>query len=341
MLRITVYLLIAMIILLFYFFWSSEERHIRIVGSSTVYPYVTIVAEQFGLGTEYNTPIVESTGTGGGFKLFCGGVGERFPDINNASRPIKESERALCAKHGVRDITEIKIGYDGIIIANVVTGANYSLTKEQIFLALARKVPVNKSLVDNPYIKWSDVDTSLPDSEIVVYGPPPTSGTRDAFLELVMEKVCTSFPEFKEAYPDKNDRKKACAMLREDGRYVDAGEDDNMIIKKTTSNKGALGILGYSFLEENRDKIKAASINGVVPNEETIESGNYKISRSLFVYIKDAHLDNGSGLRAFAREISSPATIGRDGYLVMNGLLPLSDSEMERIVALHHKLLLH
>ncbi len=223
--------LAAMITVIALFATSSHAREqIRIVGSSTVYPFVSVAAEEFGDVGDYKTPIVESTGTGGGFKLFCSGVGDKFPDFSNASREIKASEIKRCAKNGITDITEIKIGYDGIVIAGSVNAKRYHLSKTQVFLALANKVPSRGKLVDNPYQKWSDIDSSLPNVKIEVYGPPPTSGTRDAFVELVMEKSCKDLPEFLAAYPDKKARKNACHLLREDGRYIDAGENDNLIV---------------------------------------------------------------------------------------------------------------
>ncbi len=309
--------------------YASDQ--IRIVGSSTVYPFVTVAAEEFGNSTKFSTPIVEATGTGGGFKLFCAGVGSEYPDIANASREIKWSERELCAKNGVKAITELKIGYDGIVLANSKDEEHYNLTKEQIFLALAKKLPIEGKLVDNPYKKWSDIDKSLPDVKIEVYGPPSTSGTRDAFVELVMEPSCKDLTEFKAAYPDKKDRKKACHMMREDGHYVEAGENDNIIVQKLRSNPRALGIFGFSFLEQNADTVQGSTISGVDPTFENISSGSYGISRSLYVYIKNAHIGITKGLKEFAAELVSEDAAGEYGYLTDKGLIPLSEDELKEM----------
>lgn len=304
--------------------FSAQARdQIRIVGSSTVYPFITIAAEQFGRGTEFKTPVVESIGTGGGFKMFCDGVGAHTPDINNASRAIKSSEVELCAKNGVNDILEIPLGYDGIVLAISEKGKPFPLTRRQLFLALGKQVPGNGKLVDNPYKKWSDIDASLPGSEIKVYGPPPTSGTRDAFVELAFEETCAELPEFVAAYPDKSVRAKTCHMVREDGAFIEAGEDDNMIVRKLEFNPEALGILGYSFVEENTAIVQPMVIDGVTPTFDAIASGDYKLARLMFVYVKTAHMDSTPGLKAFAREITLEGAMGPDGYMPRKGLIPL------------------
>lgn len=307
---------------------ALARDQIRVVGSSTVYPFSSAAAEQFGQGGKFKTPIVESTGTGGGFKLFCGGVGEDTPDINDASRPITDSEKENCKKNGVTRVVEVPVGYDGIVIANAKGAVQFDLSKKQIFLALARELP-NKDgkLVSNTYQKWSDIDPKLPAQNIEVYGPPPTSGTRDAFVELAMEEGCKEVPEFLKAYPDEKERKKACGLIREDGRYIDAGEDDNMIVQKLVSNKNALGIFGYSFLEENKGKVKASNVDGVAPNMENIESTKYKLSRSLYVYVKGDHLGKIAGISEFVNEMVSEGAIGADGYLTNKGLLPLHEKD--------------
>lgn len=313
---------------------ANAREQIRIVGSSTVYPFVTIAAEQFGMDAEYRTPIVESTGTGGGFKLFCSGIGDNFPDINNASRPITESEIKMCGEHGIHDPLELAIGFDGIVIANSRHATPFSLTKEQLFLALARDVPDAKgTLKPNPYKYWNDIDKSLPKQAILLYGPPPTSGTRDAFVELVMEEACVHNAAFEKAYPDKSDRKKHCGLMREDQVFVEAGEDDNLIVQKLLSNKNALGILGFAFYEENRHKIQATSIGGVVPSNKAIEDGSYGISRSLFVYFKKEHMGSVPGLATFARELISEGAIGNEGYLILNGLIAIPKEKRAEIEA--------
>jgi phosphate transport system substrate-binding protein len=307
---------------------AQARDQIRVVGSSTVFPFTAAAAEQFGQGGSFKTPIVESTGTGGGFKLFCGGTGENFPDINDASRPITDSEKELCAKNGVSSVTEIPIGYDGIVIANAKGGKVFNLTKKQIFMALATQLPgKDGTLAANPNKQWSEIDPALPAQPIEVYGPPTTSGTRDAFVELVMEEACKEFPGFTTAYPDEKARKKACGAVREDGPYITASEDDNIIVQKLVSNKNALGIFGYSFLEENRNKVQASKIDGVEPTMESIESAKYKVSRSLYIYIKGDHIGKIPGIAEFANQMVSPAAIGPNGYLTAKGLLPLHEKE--------------
>jgi phosphate transport system substrate-binding protein len=319
---------------------AMAREQIRAVGSSTVYPFVTVAAEQFGMGGKFRTPIVEATGTGGGIKLFCEGVGLTTPDIVNASRGIKDSEVEMCAKNGVTDITEIPIGYDGIVLAYKKGLPPLKLTKKAIFLALAREVPdASGALVKNNYKRWNEVDASLPDSPIEVYGPPPTSGTRDAFVELVMEKACEQFPAFTKATPDAKLRQKKCHLIREDGVYVDAGEDDNIIVQKVFSNEKALGILGYSFLEENGGKIQAAAIEGVLPTFESIESEQYSVSRSMYVYAKTQHVGQVPGILEFLEELTSENAIGPDGYVLSKGLLPLHDKARRTVRATVKKLI--
>lgn len=295
---------------------------IRIVGSSTVYPFTTIVAEQFGKKTDSPTPIVESTGTGGGIKMFCEGAGEDTPDAVNASRAIKESELETCKANGVT-VTELKIGYDAIVVAMAKEHADMALTTKQIYNALAKYVIVEGQFVDNPVKTWSDLDPSLPNEKIEVLGPPPTSGTRDSFVELVLERECKS--AIKEAgltvTPD--DEKKYCKSVREDGAYVEAGENDNLIVQKLQANPAALGIFGFSFLEENASTLKGATINGVVPEYDTIKQGDYAISRPLFVYFKNEHFELVPDLKKFMEEYQSGDAIGEDGYLVEKGLISL------------------
>lgn len=310
---------------------AEAREQIRAVGSSTVYPFATAAAETFGQGGKFKTPIVESTGTGGGFKLFCAGIGEDYPDLSNASRPITASEKELCAKNGIKDITELTIGYDGIVLANSAKAPRFNVTKKDIFTALARELPgKDGKLAPNPYTKWNEINPKLPAQSIEVYGPPPTSGTRDAFVELVMEKGCEAFPEFKTAYPDDKARKNACHMMREDGKFIEAGEDDNLIIQKLQSNATALGIFGYSFLEENKGKVQGSLIDGTAPDYAHIEDGSYGISRSLFIYVKNAHIGKTPGLAEFAKEITSTAAIGKKGYLVSRGLLPLPAEALKK-----------
>ncbi len=307
---------------------AQASDQIQIVGSSTVYPFVTVAAEEFGNSTDFKTPIVESTGTGGGLKLFCGGVGDAFPDMTNASRKIKTSEEELCAKNGVTGITEVKVGFDGIVLANAKAAEHYKLTKEQLFLGLAKQVPSNGTLIDNPNTNWSDVDPSLPNVKIEVYGPPTTSGTRDAFVELVLEPSCKDLPEFKAAFEDKKTRKKMCHLVREDGHYIEVGENDNLIVKKLQSNPKALGVFGFSFLDQNGDIVQGSHISDIEPTFENISNGSYGISRSLFVYVKNAHVGVTDGLQEFVNELVSDAAAGEYGYLSEKGLIPLPEEEL-------------
>lgn len=310
---------------------ATAREQIRIVGSSTVFPFVAAAAEQFGRQDDYRTPIVESTGTGGGIKMFCDGVGDDTPDIANASRSIKDSEVALCKEHGVTHIIELKLGFDGIVLANARTSPVFDLTREDVFLALARDVPRGGKLVPNPYKRWREVNPKLPDVPISVYGPPPTSGTRDAFVELVMIESCPHFPEFKKTYPDGEQYKNHCSLVREDGVFVEAGEDDNIIVQKLTNNPEALGLFGYSFLEQNAGLVKANPINGVMPSFEAIVNGDYKVARSLFAYLKGEHLGEVPGLAEFGRLLVSDASVGPEGFLIMKGLLPLPKAEHEAV----------
>ncbi|HCR85526.1 MAG TPA: phosphate ABC transporter substrate-binding protein [Alphaproteobacteria bacterium] len=311
-------------------FSASARDQIRIVGSSTVYPFATVVAEEFGTKTDFRTPIVESTGTGGGFKLFCSGVGEKTPDISNASREIKQSEIEFCATNGVKSINEFKIGYDGIVLANSKNSKEYDLTEKQVFLALAKYVPVKGRLELNPYKKWSDIDSKLADKKIEVYGPPPTSGTRDAFVEIVMEKACVDLPEFKAAYSDDDTRKKECHQIREDGEYIESGENDNLIVQKLKNNENALGIFGYSFLEENQDELQGSKIDGITPTFEEIAAAKYPISRSLYIYVKGEHIGKVLGLKEFVTEFVSDDAASDEGYLAMKGMISLTEDERKK-----------
>jgi phosphate transport system substrate-binding protein len=307
---------------------ATARDQIRIVGSSTVYPFSTAVAEQFGRTRGFKTPVVESTGTGGGFKLFCGGVGDATPDIANASRRMKDTELASCQAAGVGEVVEVKIGYDGIVVANSVKAKPVALSKRAIFLALAKQVPVGGKLVPNPYARWSDIDPSLPAQRIEVLGPPPTSGTRDAFVELAMEGGAKAFPMLAELKAKDEDAFKAVAhAIREDGAYVEAGENDNLIVQKLAANPNAFGVFGYSFLEENTDKVRGETIDGVAPTFDTISDGSYGISRALYFYVKKAHVGKVPGLKEFVAAFLGDAAASEDGYLADKGLIPLEDAE--------------
>jgi len=309
---------------------AAEARdQIHIVGSSTVFPFTTAVAESFGKGGKFKTPVVESTGTGGGFKLFCAGVGEDSPDISDASRPIKASEIETCKKNGVTSITEIVIGYDGLSFANSKSGPVVDLTRKQIWQALAKQVPVNGKLVDNPYKTWAEIDPSLPNEKIEVLGPPPTSGTRDAFVELVMDTGCADFPEIKAL--DADAKKTACDSMREDGAFIEAGENDNLIVQKLESNPASFGIFGYSYLEQNADKLQGAKIEGVAPSFDTVADKTYPIGRELFIYVKNAHVGVIPGIREFVAEYVSERSMGEEGYLADKGLITLDDSKYKEV----------
>jgi phosphate transport system substrate-binding protein len=314
----------------------AARDQIRIVGSSTVYPFTTAVAEEFGKSSGMKTPVVESTGTGGGMKLFCSGVGDDTPDFTNASRQIKKSEFDDCAKNGVTDIVEIKVGFDGLSLAHSKDSAAFALTKQQVFQALAKEVPgADGKLVANPNKTWADIDPSLPATKIEVLGPPPTSGTRDSFAELVMEPGAAKFETL--AALKKDDAKafeKVWKSVREDGAYVEAGENDNLIVQKLEANKDAIGIFGFSFLEENASMIKDIAIDGVQASYETIASGEYKVSRPLYVYAKKTHVGVIPGMAEFVAEYVSDKAIGEDGYLADKGLITLPGEDAKKSAAI-------
>lgn len=305
---------------------------INIVGSSTVYPFATVVAERFGRNTDFPTPKLESTGSGGGLKLFCEGVGTQHPDITNASRRMKKSEFDNCQANGVKEITEVRIGADGIVMANSKNAEKMDLSLKQVFLALAKEVPNpdgGDELVANPYMNWSDIDSSLPDMEISVMGPPPTSGTRDAFVEIAMQGGCKQFDFIKSM--EKNDMKSVCHSMREDGPFIEAGENDNLIVQRLAQDTKTMGIFGYSFLMENTGQIQAATVNGVEPTPEAISSEEYPVARSLWFYIKKAHVGVVPGIQEYVSEFTSEGAWGDNGYLVDVGLIPSPRNERMKI----------
>jgi len=311
----------------------KAEEQIKIVGSSTVFPFSTAVAEEFGRKTKYKTPIVESTGSGGGMKLFCSGNGKQHPDITNASRRIKSKEFKKCSDAGIK-IVEIKVGYDGIVLANSKKANIIKLSTRDIYMALAEKVPANvdgSELQENPYQTWKDVNPNLPDIKIEVLGPPPTSGTRDAFVELAMDAGAKTFPALKElrgsSKAGKNEFKKIARTIREDGAFIEAGENDNLIIQKLDQNPNAIGIFGFSFLDQNTDKIQGSIVNGAKPTFDNILVGDYPISRSLFFYVKKNHIRMKPSITEFVKEFTSDSAMGPYGYLIEKGLIPLSDEE--------------
>jgi phosphate transport system substrate-binding protein len=319
--KIAIYASVALLALGASAAYAQSRDQIRIVGSSTVFPYTQAVAEQYGASTGNPAPVVESTGTGGGFQIFCGGVGPDHPDITGASRAMKKSEFDLCAENGVDSVTEVLIGYDGLSIAHAGDAPELALTKAQIFQALAAEVEVNGEIVANPYKNWSDIDPSFPNAPITVFGPPPTSGTRDAFVELVMLPGCDAFPAI--AALEEGRKEEVCERMRQDGPFIEAGENDNLIVQRLNSDHNALGIFGYSFLFENSDTLKAVAVDGVAPNAETIADGSYAVSRPLFFYVKNAHRGVIPGLEEFVAEYVSDASFGDDGYLSERGLIVL------------------
>ncbi len=333
---------------------ASARDYISIVGSSTVYPFATVVAEKFGRSTTYSTPKIESTGSGGGMKLFCAGIGPRHPDISNASRRMKKSEQERCVKNGVRDIVEVKVGYDGIAIANSKRGPSFELSLKDVFLALAKQVPgPDGRLIDNPHQSWKDVNSSLPDSRIEVLGPPPTSGTRDAFVELAMEGGAKKLADLKalrsaggedevkglmaklgipmSAYNKKGKKvfQAVAHAIREDGAYVEVGENDNLIVQKLDDNPDALGVFGFSFLDQNADKVQGSRIDGVDITFESIAKGDYPVSRPLYFYVKKAHVGTIPGIEGYLKEFSSAKAWGDEGYLADKGMIPMPVNERE------------
>lgn len=315
----------------------AARDYISIVGSSTVYPFATVVAEQFGKSSGFKTPKIESTGSGGGFKLFCGGVGVEYPDMTNASRAIKSSEIEKCAANGVKEIVEVKIGYDGIVIANAKTADPLKLTRTELFLALAKDVPDPKNpgkLISNPYKTWNEINSELPNTKIEVLGPPPTSGTRDAFAELVLEHGAATFDFIKAMKnTDKAAYKTVAMSVREDGAYVEAGENDNLIVQKLQANPAALGIFGFSFLDQNSDVIQGSIIESEEPTFENIADGKYPVSRPLFFYVKKAHVDVIPGMSGYLAEFTSEKAWGPEGYLADKGMIPMPDAERKEYAA--------
>lgn len=314
---------------------AVARDQIKIVGSSTVFPYSQAVSEEYTNKSGKAAPVLESTGTGGGFKAFCAGVGEEHADITGASRAIKESEVKLCADNGVTDITEALIGYDGLSIAQSRAAGDMDLTEEHIFKALASELPDGKGgFMANPNKKWSDIDAKLPATDILAFGPPPTSGTRDAFVELVMHDGCNKLEGMKDL--KKADEKKwneVCSRMRQDGPFVEAGENDNLIVQRLESDANAVGIFGYSFLYENSDKLKAVKVNGIDPTFATIADGSYPVARPLYFYVKNAHRDVIPGMKEFLAEYVSDGALGKDGYLAERGLTPLADDKRAEVAA--------
>ena len=336
---------------------AVAREHISIVGSSTVYPFATVVAEKFGRASAFKTPKIEATGSGGGMKLFCAGVGAQHPDITNTSRRMKKSEQEQCIANGVAEVIEVKVGYDGIAIANSKKGARFDLTRKDIFLALAKQVPgADGKLIDNPYATWRDVNPALPDLKIEVLGPPPTSGTRDAFAELSLEGGARAFTDLRalsvatgaavkglmdklglppSAYNASGKKvfQLVAHAIREDGAYIEAGENDNLIVQKLEANPAALGVFGFSFLDQNTDKVQGAMVDGVAITFESIAAGAYPVSRPLYFYVKKAHIDAIPGMRGYLAEFTSDKAWGEDGYLTEKGMIPMPAAERDKFGA--------
>ncbi|MGF1630539.1 MAG: substrate-binding domain-containing protein [Kiloniellaceae bacterium] len=308
---------------------AEARDQIRIVGSSTVFPYTQAVSEEFANKTSFSAPVVESTGTGGGMKIFCQGVGADHPDVTGASRAMKKSEYDLCQANGVDNVSEALLGFDGLSIAVSRKGTAIDVTKEEIFLALAAEVPQDGKVVANPYTSWNQIDARLPNMKIQVFGPPPTSGTRDAFVELVMEEGCAAFDEIKALEKDR--MADVCKRMRQDGPFIEAGENDNLIVQRLNADQEAYGIFGYSFLYENQDTLQGIKVNGVEPNFDTIASGDYGVSRPLFIYFKNTHRGVIPGLDEFITEYVSDAALASDGYLAERGLVALSDEKRAEV----------
>jgi phosphate transport system substrate-binding protein len=321
---------------------AISRDYISIVGSSTVYPFATVVAERLGRGSALKTPKIEATGTGGGIKLFCQGVGQDYPDITNASRRIMRSELKRCASNGVAEVVEVLIGYDGIVLANAKNATQFSLSLREIYLALAKEVPNPKmegEFIANPYRSWKELNARLPNVKIEVLGPPPTSGTRDAFVELAMEAGCNSIPVLKAlAKTNKDKHKNLCHRIREDGAFIEAGENDNLIVQKLGANTNSLGIFGYSFLEQNADKVQGSIIEGAAPTFENIADGKYSVSRPLYFYVKKAHIGQIPGILEYLNEFTANKAWGDDGYLADKGMIPLPvdkrDAVKKSVIAL-------
>ncbi len=299
---------------------SGSRDFVRAVGSSTVYPFATAVAEATAKAAGIKSPVIESTGTGAGMKLFCAGLGAQHPDIENASRRMKKSEYEECAKNGVKDIIEIQVGLDGIAFAEGTNGPNMKLTPLDVYKALAAN-PFGKP---NTAKTWADVNPSLPAEPILVYGPPSTSGTRDALAELILTKGCETDPAMKALKEkDKDAHKKICTGVREDGAYVDAGENDNLIVQKISDNPKAIGVFGFSYLEENTTRLKGIPMAGVMPTYQSIVDFSYPGARPLYIYVKQGHLNAIKGLKDYVGQWA--AAWGPDGYLKAKGMVIAPD----------------
>ena len=305
---------------------ADARDQLQITGSSTVLPYATIVAEAFGENTDFRTPVVEGGGTGAGIKKFCEGVGENTPDIANASRKIKASELARCKANGVTSVMEVQIGYDGIVFASDINGPAFNFTAAQWYNAIAAEVVINGKIVPNPFTKWSDVDPSLPDQEILAFVPGSKHGTREVFDTKVIEDGCKTFKADKviarRVGGDKTKTTEGCITLRKDGRVVEIDGDYTETLARLKADKNGIGVFGLAFYENNTDRLRVATFKGVTPSRETVASGKYKISRPLFLYVKAQHLDVIPGLKEFVEFFVSDDMAGPGGPLEAYGLVP-------------------
>jgi phosphate transport system substrate-binding protein len=304
---------------------AVARDRVHVVGSSTLFPFAAAVAESFASRGPWKAPLVESIGTGGGFRLFCAGAGESTPDVTDASRPMTRTEVVECARHGVGPVVGLRVGLDGMLLAGARNAPAFSVTREQIYLAVARSVPRGGALVPNPYRRWREISPDLPDLPIRIYGPAPNHGTRDAFVALAVVPACERKPEIR-ALPAEQ-RQKACQAFREDGAWIDVAQDYSVLFRRLMADPEALGVLGFSYLENNRSQMRAARIDGVDPNPETIGNWSYPLSRPLFLYVKQAHVGRIPGLTDFLREFFSERAIGPGGYLESRGLRPLPEGQ--------------
>ena len=310
---------------------AQKRDTILITGSSTVNPFSRAVAERLAGQGGFKAPKIDSTGTVRGYNLFCQGAGSRYPDVQNASRRMNGLEFTLCTKNGVNEIMEIPIGHDGIVLATRKDAATFTATRAQVWLAIAKEVPRNGAFVPNPYATWRQIDSALPDWPILVLGPPPTSGTRDSFTDLLMNAACQTFDEVR-GLKEAARRRAVCATVREDGKWVDSGEDDAKIVARIEgSPPGVIGIFGYSFLEENAGKLKGASLEGILPTADTIAAGRYPLARPLFIYAKRANIAFVAGLKEYMDLYVSQAAMGPSGFLVKQGLVPLDAAQQQRL----------
>jgi phosphate transport system substrate-binding protein len=305
---------------------AQARDTLSLAGSSTVLPFARIIAEQLGKNPNFKTPVVESGGSSVGKKGVCDGVGTKFIDIGNASSRMKAKELAYCEKNGVK-LTEIKVGYDGIVVANSKKGVPLNISKADLGKALTAEIPMDGKWVKNPYKKWSEINSALPDIAIRVYGPPTTSGTRASYAEMVNQKgYCAKDKEAKAASIARGDKKgKKCRAMRTDGVFIEAGEQDNLIVQKLNEDTSSYGIFGFSYLDQNSDTLQGAVISKTAPTFENIAGNNYSVSRALYYYVKHQHIGVVPGMKEYMIEWTKHW--GDDGVLSDAGMIPMPKSE--------------